>query len=555
MDRYDFNIKVERLKELVKLEDYSDALKIVDAIDWRRVQDLKLLQMVSDVYEENCEYSEAKEILSLAYEKSGLGRRFLYKLVELSLKENNVQEAESYFSEFERIAGSDSGVYILGYYIAVAKNKDIKDKIAILEKFNSVELNEKYMFELAKLYYEAGMKEKSVSLCDDIMLMFGLGEYFDKAIVLKRDKLGFDLNSYQQNMLNNKEQKKNKQLEVIEEIENEAIEDEEEYEQYEPASEYVAQNFQDNDISSEIKADIENDITDFISTEEDREVFDDIEQNLISISKDDIKENDDIEYKKDDITTASNSDDGFIFSNIKNIIYLIDDEYNIILDKTLKYLKLKYSEENEHLQIIKIKANKLNEKKLDDIFKKIDGKALMIEKAGDLKEDKFLQILASIKSFDIDYILVDNRSEIDKLKILEKKIYIEEPKDIPKSENKKEIKKTWDSGLLKADVDENYAYEKERLNIDDFASYASDYADKIDCFMSRKTMLALYEKIELMQEQNILLSRQCAEELINKAADKAEKPGFLKSIVKLIKFEKKYDKDGRLILKEEDFVL
>ncbi len=111
MDKYDFSIKVEQLKKLAKTGDYGNAMKIADTIDWRRVQDSKLLQVVSEVYENNLEYGEAKEILLLAYERSGLGRRFLYKLVELAIKEGSLEEAEAYYKEFEDIAGNDSRIF------------------------------------------------------------------------------------------------------------------------------------------------------------------------------------------------------------------------------------------------------------------------------------------------------------------------------------------------------------------------------------------------------------------------------------------------------------
>ena len=216
MDRYDFNIKVEKLRELAREKDYENAMKIADAIDWRRVQDSKLLQVVSEVYENNGEYGEAKEILLLAYEKSGLGRRFLYKLVELAIKDGNLKEAEAYYKEFGEIAHGDSRKYLLRYQIFTAKGEDIKQRIAALEAFNARELDEKYMYELAKLYYEAGMDEECAKSCDNIMLMFGFGRYVEASIKLKTEKLGIPLSPYQQGLVNNKEQCEDR-LRVVEE--------------------------------------------------------------------------------------------------------------------------------------------------------------------------------------------------------------------------------------------------------------------------------------------------------------------------------------------------
>ena len=205
MDKYDFSIKVEQLKKLARTGDYENAIKIADAIDWRRVQDSKLLQIVSEVYENNAEYGEAKEILLLAYERAGLGRRFLYKLVELAVKEGSLQEAESYYREFQEIAAGDSRIFLLRYQILSAKNAPIEQRINALEEFNTRELDEKYMYELAKLYYEAGLHDECLRACDNIMLMFGLGKYVDKAMSLKTEKLGVSLNEYQQGLVDDKE--------------------------------------------------------------------------------------------------------------------------------------------------------------------------------------------------------------------------------------------------------------------------------------------------------------------------------------------------------------
>ena len=117
MDKYEFNIKVEQIKKLVNKQDFATAMKIADTIDWRRVRNANLLSMISQVYEKNREYQEAKEVLLLAFERAPIGKRLLYKLTELALKEGSVGEAEDYYREFCDLAPDDTRQYILRYML------------------------------------------------------------------------------------------------------------------------------------------------------------------------------------------------------------------------------------------------------------------------------------------------------------------------------------------------------------------------------------------------------------------------------------------------------
>ena len=112
MDKYEFNIKVEQIKKLVNKGDFETAMKIADTIDWRRVRSTSLLTMISQIYEKNAEYQDAKDILLLAYERAPLGKGLLYKLTDLALRENNIQEAEAYYREFCELSGDDPRQYI-----------------------------------------------------------------------------------------------------------------------------------------------------------------------------------------------------------------------------------------------------------------------------------------------------------------------------------------------------------------------------------------------------------------------------------------------------------
>ncbi|MDW2796975.1 tetratricopeptide repeat protein [Clostridium boliviensis] len=203
MDKYEFNIKVEQIKKMVNKNDYETAMKIADTIDWRRVRNTNLLSMVALVYEKNEDYQEAKEILLQAYERAPIGKRLLYKLAELAVKEGNIEEAESYYKEFGDLASEDPRQQLLRYMILKAKGAPAQQLIHSLESYTSVELDEKWLYELAELYSLAGMQERCVETCDRIMLMFGLGKYVEKAMDLKVQYA--PLTNYQMDLIENRD--------------------------------------------------------------------------------------------------------------------------------------------------------------------------------------------------------------------------------------------------------------------------------------------------------------------------------------------------------------
>lgn len=212
MDKYEFNIKVEQIKKLVNKSDFETAMKIADTIDWRRVRNANLLSMIASVYEKNEEYQEAKDILLIAFERAPIGKRLLYKLTQLALKQGNIQEAESYYREFCELAGDDSRQDILRYLILKAKGAPIEQLIHSLESYTSTELDEKWLYELADLYNQAGMEEQCVKTCDKIMLMFGLGQYVDKAMELKLQYA--PLTKYQMDLVENRDKYEEKLRQV-----------------------------------------------------------------------------------------------------------------------------------------------------------------------------------------------------------------------------------------------------------------------------------------------------------------------------------------------------
>lgn len=218
MDKYEFNIKVEQIKKLVNKGDFETAMKIADTIDWRRVRSTSLLTMISQIYEKNAEYQDAKDILLLAYERAPLGKGLLYKLTDLALRENNIQEAEAYYREFCELSGDDPRQYLLRFLILEAKDAPLEQQINSLERYCQEELDEKWLYHLAELYHQANQADDCVRICDKIMLMFGLGKYVDKAMELKLQYA--PLTKYQMDLVENREKYEEKLRAVEEEYKN-----------------------------------------------------------------------------------------------------------------------------------------------------------------------------------------------------------------------------------------------------------------------------------------------------------------------------------------------
>lgn len=231
MDKYEFNIKVEQIKKLVNKGDFETAMKIADTIDWRRVRSTSLLTMIFQIYEKNAEYQDAKDILLLAYERAPLGKGLLYKLTDLALRENNIQEAEAYYREFCELSGDDPRQYLLRFLILEAKDAPLEQQINSLERYCQEELDEKWLYHLAELYHQANQADDCVRICDKIMLMFGLGKYVDKAMELKLQYA--PLTKYQMDLVENREKYEEKLRAVEEEYKNGT------YRKPEPEGEYL----------------------------------------------------------------------------------------------------------------------------------------------------------------------------------------------------------------------------------------------------------------------------------------------------------------------------
>lgn len=737
MDKYEFNIKVEQIKKLVNRGDYETAMKIADTIDWRRVRNASLLSMIAQVYEKNEEYQEAKDILLLAFERAPIGKRLLYKLAELALKEGSVAEAEAYYREFCDLAQDDPRQYLLRYLILKVKKAPADQLIRALETYTATEVDEKWLYELAELYHQAGMEDACVRTCDKIMLLFGLGKYVDKAMDLKL--LYAPLNKYQMDLVENRDKYEAK-LRAIEEEYNGNGPDLDDYEENQtpvrrrPAAdmekEMVMQLHEDvaaKKLAEEMSrisdddyrtAEVEEDmdatrpledikvIKDIKPTrrvldaaaereaEEQAEAEREIERQREAIRA--AKEREEMEEEalrraEEEREAARRAEEDRRMRKQAEIdrerarreeVRIQADEEDLeveLLDDTMdtNHLMIEADTQEEGMSlaldalreihrelgyknpVAKISSEKLNKKGISAVADKLAGKDLIIEQAADLtdavqneldelmEKDRSGMIVVLIDTpQNLEYLHGHNASLASKFQYIgtdvnaqERRLTeaaveqalkketqvqeniakevvqtVEEPlkavseaeQEIPREnklvkfrkdretvreqepevgygdeEAEAELKNTSrnyeddyeeDDGR-EGDTEDEYdeyddeeAYERDEeprrssaedyddrteMDLDEFAQFACKYASEIDCSIAGKSLLALYERIEMMEEDGVPLTKKTAVDLIEEAADKAEKPSLGKKITGL--FSPKYDKDGLLILREDNF--
>lgn len=726
MDKYEFNVKVEQIKKLVSKGDYETAMKIADTIDWRRVRNISLLSMVATIYEKNGEYQEAKDILLLAFERAPIGKRLLYKLAELAVKQGNVDESEDYYREFCDLAPDDPRQYLLRYMILGAKGAPAEQLIHTLEQYCNVELDEKWMYELAALYNQVGMSDLCVRTCDKIMLMFGLGKYVDKAMELKLQHA--PLTKYQMDLEENREKYEARLREVEQEYqaapayEAEPEEDldtrgpgrperaerirraepqnedepvygerqpyrfysrpqeteeapqeaersesaasyedngeeepevktvlrpdfsrvkEAEHEEALPEPEPAAESFPEPEPVSEPepaadeKASGDWEVEQAPMTEEalaarvhEAEVQANLARELSRISGAEFSEEShyaQTRVLKDIRSLKVQGEDVDMMAEpskrmSNNLMIEAEDpeEGLVIAVDALKKIHREFGITN---QAAKITGEKLNKRGVLALADKLVGKDLIIEYAGDMRDD-ILEELDQLMARDetgMNVVLIDNQEQLEAIHqyypglakrfecigesvprekeaepeaeepeeeyeeeqereeepvrepiremprpapqaprpvqpVKERRpepVYEEEPGPEPEAPYE-EIPVRRPQPQAEGDYEEEPEDDGQEMDIDEFAQYAAKYAGEIDCSISGKSMLALYERIEIMEEDGIPLTRRNAEDLIEEAADRAERPSLGKRMKGI--FSSKYDKDGRLILKEEHFI-
>lgn len=185
MDKYEYRIKAEQIRKLAEQEDYVSAMKIANTIDWNRVRSIPMLCLVGEIYEKNDMLEESRDVMLIAYDRHPYGRMIIYSLAELSIRLEDYIDAVEYYKEFVQVAPRDTGRYILQYKLYEAQEVGLQERIAVLEEFKRHEYVEKWAFELAYLYHRAGMSEKCVAECDELILWFAEGKYVEKAMELK----------------------------------------------------------------------------------------------------------------------------------------------------------------------------------------------------------------------------------------------------------------------------------------------------------------------------------------------------------------------------------
>ena len=664
MDKYEFNIKVEQIKKLVTKGDFTTSMKIADTIDWHRVRNTNLLSMISQVYEKNGEYREAKEVLLQAYDRAPVGKRLLFKLAELALREGNIREAESYYREFCETASGDTRQHLLRYLILKAKGATPRQLSAALERYVDTELDEKWMYELAELYASTGERQKCIQLCDKITLMFAFGKYVDKAIKLKMRFA--PLSDYQNDLVQNPDKYEAKLKAVEQEFatggpdlfgeeEDEGTETvpEETYGQteetadgYEEEPEYIPDTYeQDYPDYSQKQMTPEDDLAANLhqamaavklaqemsrmseaGTMEEENVIGGKTKRLYDIHRalpSALRQQEDAEEEGPEEETkiveeesqpaswkeaseaeggegtgtaetaesgsgeaaaadggekpseetggeagqsaeaeASGPDAAEEETPVPQYMAVDTRTPETGMKVTVELLKKYHKQHESHNQAVKISGSKLNQRGINNVSEQLTGKDLIIDEAGDLTGEE-LEHLTELLSSDESgraVVLLDNPHQIEEL-------YQKNPEQLQMFEHIDGEKAAAESKVQTA-AEPGPAQEKpeaaaetpaseEKTEIrtrdaDAFAEYACQYAGKIDCNITGKSMLALYERVELMEEDGIPLTRANAEALIEEAADKAEKPSLARLITGV--FSAKYDKEGLLILREEHFI-
>ncbi len=557
MDKYEFNIKAEQMRKMADQGEYKTAMQIADTIDWRRVRNANLLSSVAEIYEYNKEYEEAKDILLLAFERAPVGKRFLFKLTEISVKAGDIQDAQEFYREFCEMSPDDSRQYLLRYMILKAKHASAEQLLTPLEEYTSVDVDEKWLYELAKLYAEAGYEDECVKTCDKIMLLFGLGQYVDKAMELKQQYRSVPErnNDYLQNSISHEDNTEYVSREHSET--NESLEDD--------AKRYERLN-EDNTVESIANSSgEENKVIDLSGTYSKKEELPKKELNNYHM-----------------IIEAKTKEDGFK-----------------IAVNEIKYFHDKYG---YTFKVAKTNSEKLNEKGFTAFKSKIEGKDLIIEDAGALTYKVVDEIEDYIESLNdsSSVVLVDVIDHFDRM-AEDRPMFIKKFDLVSDVDDEEDIVEDVDLGTSEEDLPEEDTWRSEQIaeerprvtseadkirsidgiagnsdkipvledesdkideslpedfyeemDIDMFVNYAQTYSNQIDCVLPGNTVLALYERAEIMQEDGVTLSKASAEELIEEAADKAEKVGIGKKLTGV--FHPKYDKEGRLILREDCFI-
>lgn len=185
MDKYEYNLKLDQMKSLYAEEKYEDAADIADTINWNKIKNVNALVKAGEIYGKTERYEDSRDVLLMAYDRSPIGRMIIYRLAEVAVKMADFEAAQDYYEEFVQIAPHDSLKYVLRYDIKKAQGAPYTELIPILEELKDQEYTEEWAYELAYLYHKAGMSDKCIDACDELILWFGDGPYVERALELK----------------------------------------------------------------------------------------------------------------------------------------------------------------------------------------------------------------------------------------------------------------------------------------------------------------------------------------------------------------------------------
>ena len=185
MDKYEYNLKFDQIKSFCADGKYESAAEVADTINWNKIKNVNALVKAGEVYEKVERYQDAKEVLLMAYDYSPIGRNIVFRLAEVAIKMEDYDAAGEYYNEFAEIAPHDNQRYVIRYHLRKAQGADYEELIGILEQLKELEYTEEWAYELCYLYHKAGMSEKCVDACDELILWFGEGPFVERALELK----------------------------------------------------------------------------------------------------------------------------------------------------------------------------------------------------------------------------------------------------------------------------------------------------------------------------------------------------------------------------------
>lgn len=605
MDQLEFENLIEKIKRRKDEGDIKTAIKVADKVPWDEVEDVNLLIYAASIYEEGEKYRDAKIILEYAYDIAPVKNRLYFALCLINAKCKELKDAISYFIDFDKSFPDDSRKKLLEYYIMKAKNAGNEQLKRILSEYLSEEKDEKMSFELALICDKLGEKEEVLEICNFIVNFYGVKKngFGKNALLLKKKYTTLD----------EEEERLLKDAEI-----GYVSEDESDIEFKEPPAFYnhtkmeeervnipvekverISQDQKSEEILNEDELDekeVPNSIS--ISYTPDEESYTEHEKNKMAFMSEnkmdkaklkrlinELKEEEKIKSSEFNKFRINSFEKQRRFKKMKlnetKLHMIIEahskEEGTEIAKKELEYI---HSILGEKAVIAKASAYNMNEKGFAFYEEKVRDRDLIIENAGQLKNE----LIDNIEEYIINkrgktiFALVDVINNFDKL-ATERPSFVgrfdvysvlssrpQESLDVTKEEVE-EFKAKQNKQASNVDI-VNTTEKEERndkvatpkkppenkvnlksshaeMTVDDFVEECKKYAASIDCVMPGETIPALYEKVEEMQENKIPLNKENAEALIEEAADRAEKPKFFK--------KPKYDKDGCLILLEEHF--